>query len=172
MYSLFGITCDVCSTLRIHAVLYSPGFNEVVLVLGVAVCVVADFDLLSAETTSTTHIIMISTDEMWTHITTTPQHNNIHDPQLVCIRTCTWNCIHAPHLPFSLPPPSHYMHLPLHTHHDVDAWLSIVTASTCCKKYNYLNCSGGCNHTPIILWVHGFRIILLRSRSLHGDWTR
>ena len=39
-----------------NTVLYSPGFREVALVLvGVAVGVVADCDLLSADTTSTTH---------------------------------------------------------------------------------------------------------------------
>ena len=43
--------------------LYSPDFCEVELVLGgVAVGVVADCDLLSADTTSPTHIILISAE--------------------------------------------------------------------------------------------------------------
>ena len=48
-----------------NAVLYSPDFCEVAFVLGgVAVGVVADCDLLSANTTSTTHTVLISADEM------------------------------------------------------------------------------------------------------------
>ena len=47
--------------LRIVTVLYSPGCCGVMSVLrGVAVGVVTDCDLLSADTTSTTHIILIS----------------------------------------------------------------------------------------------------------------
>ena len=48
-----------------NTMLYSPGFCEVASVLeGVAVGVVAECDSLSADTTSTTHIILISADEM------------------------------------------------------------------------------------------------------------
>ena len=92
-YGPFNACCVLCS----------PGE-----VLGV----VDDCDLLSAETTSPTHIILIIADEMWTHIT---QHHNITIHNLhACIRTCTRNCIHAPHPPFSLPPPSHHT-FPLYT---------------------------------------------------------
>ena len=113
-YRPFNVCCVLCS----------PGE-----VLGL----VTDCDLLSANTTSTTHIILISTDEMWTHIT---QHHNIqYSWYTTCVYTYTYMKLHTctSILPSHslLPPttPSHYTH-----HHDVDAWLSRATASTRCKN--------------------------------------
>ena len=53
-----------------NTVLCSPGFCEVALMLGgvtggVALGAVAECDLLSADTTSTTHMVLISADEMY-----------------------------------------------------------------------------------------------------------
>ena len=144
MYSLFGITGDVCSTLWIGTVLYSPGCCRIMLVLeGVALGVVTDCDLLSADTTSTTHTILMSA-EMWTHIT---QHHNI---MIFMIHNlCTWNCEHGPS-PSLLPPFStKHVHIMMLMSVEMRA-----TASTRCQN-NSLNYSGLYNDTPTNLWVCG-----------------
>ena len=132
-----------------NTVFYSPGFCEVASVPGgVAMGVVADCDLLSADTTSTTNVVLIST-EMWIKNTTTIWYSWYKH------YLCTWNCIHAP-LPFLLSPSSRPPHLSHYTHimilmHDCREPLPVHTV----KIILQTTVVGVTTHLYTNLWVHG-----------------